>query len=107
MSARNGALAPYVERLRELPFARRVQIARSREPGAAEPRAQIETPTKRYSLRVEHQRSHLSQEVAARIIEKARRSKTPTLLLAPLVGKPLGQRLREAGVHYMDHQGNC
>ncbi len=70
----------------------------------------IQTKTGAERFFVYQYRSHLTNEMVNNIIVRAQRHSTrpfPMLLLAPSIGGPLGAKLREAGVHYLDRSGNC
>jgi hypothetical protein len=55
-------------------------------------------------LSVHQYRSHLTNDVADHLI--AQRS-TPMLVLAPSIGAPLGAKLANASINYLDRSGNC
>lgn len=102
-------LAPYLEHLRELPFVRAARVAR-REPRDGEGRWDAElvltTPVEAVTFWCEHKRSHLTKEIAERVAHQARGTEN-VLLLAPTVGRELGEFLRREGVNFVDLAGNC
>jgi hypothetical protein len=101
-------LLPYVARLKELPFIRGVRVA---EPKAAQgvgadPEVILQTLEGTVRLRAAVKRTHLDQ-AGARALAAALPHPERWLLLAPYVGRPLGEFLRGAGVNYLDRAGNC
>jgi len=61
-------------------------------------------------FRPELRTSHLSRASAAGLVARVAKAQgrgTTLLLLAPSIGRPLGEYLREHGVGYIDRAGNC
>jgi hypothetical protein len=107
LSTDNKLLAPYLDQLRLLPFVRRAGVTRS--PGASTASIHIEAPSSRQSFTVAYVSSHLQKSDVELWVGRAREypNDAPVLLLAPHVGGPLGSRLREAGIRYIDASGNA
>jgi hypothetical protein len=67
----------------------------------------LRTPRGPVRLRVEWKASHLSRTgVQARLSQLGSEARD-WILLAPHIGRPIGQLLREAGLNYVDASGNC
>ena len=62
-------------------------------------------PDEHASFHVHLHTSHLGWPQVEHLL--ARSSSEPTLVLAPVIGAPMGRRLREAGVCYLDLRGNA
>ncbi len=71
------------------------------------PRIRIHTKQGQIDLSIELFRSHLSQEMATQIIASNSASDLPRLILAPAIGAGLSEQFIEAGLCYLDAQGNC
>jgi hypothetical protein len=100
-----GAIDPiYLEHLQAVQGIRRVRTKADQEHDAL---ITIESKSGPHCLIVQQHRSHLTHEMADHLIAQARRQSSPTLLLAPSVGAPLGAKLASAGVNYLDRAGNC
>jgi hypothetical protein len=101
-------LRPYQEQMKDLPLG-----AFSFKPAPASLRDRyhgllaLKTDVGNYELLVVEFKTHLSHDVASRLVESVRAAKRPVLVLAPYVGRSMGQRLAAAGVSYLDRQGNC
>jgi len=68
----------------------------------------LQTKTGEQRLFALEYRSHLTHKTADHIITQARQqSPQPLLLLAPSIGVPLGAKLANAGINYLDRSGNC
>lgn len=97
-TASPDGLAPYVEHLRALPFVRGV---RTRAGGVV-----ITTPSGKFDLTADTRRSHLGRETGEALIAK-HRGGHGAIVLAPLIGADLGNRLAAAKVNFVDADGNC
>ena len=100
---------PYLERLRELSFVREATVeALQRSAGASKADAivRIRTPAGVVRLMAELKRTHLTRDLGHRLIHLAE-SEPNLLLLAPTVGRDLGDEFSRAGVNFMDLAGNC
>jgi hypothetical protein len=102
------ALAPYLYRLRELPFVRGATVNRVAASGDRDIDAvvAIRTLTGSKRLATMIKRSHLTREVGLAMV-RVGASRENLLLLAPAVGRDLGKELAAAGINYMDLAGNC
>lgn len=102
-------LTPYLEHLGELPFVRKVRLAPAPARGgyaAADAILVVTTPQGTRRCPVELRTSHLTREAADRVIHL--RAESPDLLLlAPHVGRELGDLLARARVNFVDLAGNC
>jgi hypothetical protein len=92
----------FLTHLRALPFVKRVRESRAE----GRPTLVIETADGKHTFRHELLRSHLSKVTAELWIGRAHDSSVPLLLMPPYVSEPMGARLREAGVSYVDASGN-
>lgn len=103
------ALDPYLERLRDLPFAREVTAAPPTGHGrnGFDAVIRIKTPTGLRRLRAQVKKTHLGYELAAHLASEAARTDEPMIVLAPYVAPPLGRYLEEHGLNYVDSVGNC
>lgn len=103
-----NSLAPYIARLKELPFVRDVFVD-AREiahDGRFDARVEIRTAEGQTSFLVEHKRTHLGLDAAERLLHL--RAAVPDLLLfCPLVGRGLAERFGAAGLGFVDLAGNC
>lgn len=95
------SLDRYLERLRELPFVRGVAVVEAPNGVALDVRA----TRGRHRVAVDLKRTHISQEMAARLVASAK--PPPRLVLAPHVGRPIADRFEQAGINFMDLAGNC
>lgn len=100
----SNELQPYLVQLRALPFVKRAKAVRNE----AEAVVAIEATAGSQSFTVAHVRSHLGKSDVELWTGRARkRGQThPVLLVAPYVSGPMGARLREAGIRYLDAVGN-
>jgi hypothetical protein len=100
-------LAAYIAQLGTLPFVREanVVLVSRADPGAA-PVVELSTPSGPRQLVVEEKRSHVTRDGIEHLI--ARRShQRDFILLAPHVGRDLGNALADANVQFIDLAGNC
>ncbi len=105
-------LAPHLDRLRELPFVRHLDVAW--EPALPPPRpdavVKLRTPRRTFTLALEVKRTYLDQALTNAIIAEHRAvfetHRLPLLLAARYVPPPTGERLAEAGVNFVDRPGN-
>ena len=102
-------LAPYLAQLNGLPFIHDVLVTAGEITHADhrfDAKVEVSTPQGRTLFLVEHKRSHLSQEVAERILSI--RAVVPNLLLfCPSVGRGLAERFGREGLNFVDLAGNC
>ena len=66
----------------------------------------IESKAGKQRLLVHQYRSHLTHKIADQLLARAE-PEQDLLLLAPHVGNRLAAKLEEAGVNYLDQNGNC
>jgi hypothetical protein len=106
--AEDGELGRYLERLREVPFVRR---ARVEKPNAQRPReviVKLDTPTEQgVPFVVELKRTHLTREVAERLLHLRKRAGAKLLLFAPVVGRDLAELFARERLDFVDLAGNC
>jgi hypothetical protein len=101
-------LASCLEHLRDLPFVRRAKILISKGNGqpSSDGQLSIATATGTTKLPCEIKRAHLRQESAQLLIHIGKN--TPGLtVLAPTVGRELGDAFEHAGLNFIDAAGNC
>jgi hypothetical protein len=101
------AFAPYLGRLRELPFVRDARVGR-KTPGPSEIDAvvSVRTPTGKLAMPAVLKRTHLTRDLGHRLALLGK-SVHHLLVLAPAVGRDLGDELTKANVNYVDLAGNC
>jgi len=100
---RSEFFEPYLERLRELPFVRKVSVTAS---AGADAELQLSlVDGSRETLLLEVRTSHLRRGQATHV--QTRMGDRPWLLAAPHVGAPLGAELEAQGIQFIDRQGNC
>ncbi|MPY86914.1 MAG: hypothetical protein GEU99_03235 [Luteitalea sp.] len=106
------ALAPYLDRLREVPFVRDVALATPPAQGTLGPNTvlKLKTPRRTFPLAVDLKRTFLDRALTNAIIAehgaRLRNRGLPLLLLARYIPRPTGERLAEAGVNFVDQPGN-
>lgn len=102
-------LAPYLERLGELPFvtnARAIALEQRTRDVEVDARIRLETPTGPVEIVAEHTRSTLTHALAQRLVLLGTRF-PHLLVLAPAVGPDLGELFAREGIDFMDLAGNC
>jgi hypothetical protein len=92
--------------LRALPFVRGARLTRIKEREEVDARLAVDTPTGVYALPCEIKRSHLSHETGQFLVHFAERH-PGLMVLAPAVGRELGDLFERAGVNFVDALGNC
>lgn len=100
-------LEPYLSQLQELPFVRGVSARHLASSGGADVLLVIETSDGVVELLAQVTRVHASYDAAERAAAAFSGASRPGLLLAPLIGAPLGAWLAERGIGYLDARGNC
>lgn len=95
-------IAPYLQRLAELPFVRGTPTATGGT-GNTPVEVRLNTPSGKVRLPVDLKRTPITRELAARLASRD----TGALVLAPTVGSQMGEVLRKAQVCFMDLAGNC
>jgi hypothetical protein len=107
----DAPLEPYLERLRALPFVREARgvTPKSASRGIAAPsdaNVLVRTPDGPTTLIAQLKRTHLSRELAERLVHL--RSMMPDLVLfAPFVGRDLAGRFAKERLNFVDLAGNC
>lgn len=106
MAARDE-LEPYLEHVRELPFIRQARVLDlGHERRGEDAHVVLDTPDEKVIITVEHKRSHLTNELAERLVHL--RSTTPGLMVfAPAIGRDIAQRFSRAKLNFVDLAGNC
>lgn len=102
----SSEVAVYADHLESLPF---VDSAKFSAKGAGKALSLVLVAhRKKHTFEVAALRTHLSMPEVERWISKARAQPVgrPLLLLVPYVSRPMGARLRDAGVPYVDQAGN-
>lgn len=103
--------APYLDALRALPFVRKatLTVAPQRRAGrAAGAILELVTPRGRQRWRVEETGSHLTHALVGDLVTRtAARELVSPMLFAPYVSPPMGARLAEHGIAFVDRAGNC
>jgi len=104
-------LAPFLDRLREVPFVRALELTtapgRGQAPG--EPVLRVRTARRTFPLALEIKRTFLDRTVTNAIIAEHaahRKHGRDLLLLARYIPRPTGERLADAGVNFVDYPGN-
>ena len=112
MSSRSAAeqraiVEACLEHLQRLPFVRGATIeALHRRAQGADVAIALETPTGRELLYGEVKRSQLSRESAELVVHRLRRV-PGALLLAPAIGREIGDLFERADLSFVDTVGNC
>jgi hypothetical protein len=102
------ALAPYLARLRELPFVRSLDASRSAvTDGIEAQRLRVVTQSAEFTLLVAHTRMNLGHPTVDRYLRQFEAHRGDWILFAPEISAPTGQRLAANSVNYVDLQGNC
>ncbi len=111
MQAGPSELQPYLARLRALPFVRDVRVMRSEVDQVFDYELELRTESGKQRLLAEVKKSHWSPAMAEQLLSlraSARaRDRARLLLLAPSVGRELGDLLERERVAFMDLAGNC
>ena len=104
-----GDLDPYLGILKHVRGVRRVNVEREgRAPLPVDARLTIQTDTgKTVTLLAEEFRSHLSHDIVDHVVARAGDLRGPLLILAPHIGSGIAGKLADAGLNYLDRQGNC
>lgn len=102
-------LVPYLNQLEELPFVRSIAVQRvsARSEENYDAKLRITTAAGSHSFLVAEFKTHLSTPVARQLVGGIRSSKLPQVVFAPHIGRALGAELADAGINYLDRQGNC
>jgi len=99
-------LEPYEAHLMELAFVEDVRIEVHPDPDV-DLAVVLETPAGPVGLRGEWSASHLSKTGVRALLSQLGSDASGWILLAPHIGRPVGESLREAGLNYVDASGNC
>ncbi len=105
MDSRSIQIRPYLAQLRLLPFVRKARLAARTRADVGE-MIGLTTPSGEVELPVELKLSHLSREVAERLVHVGQRH-PGLLVLAPLVGAELGELFVREKINFVDLAGNC
>jgi hypothetical protein len=101
-------LCQYLAQLQAIPFVRNARIDRSGAARQSELILTIDTPTKRgQRFMVELKRTHLTREVADRLLHLRNEGGDERILLVPVVGRDLAERFAHEHVNFVDLAGNC
>jgi hypothetical protein len=99
---------PYLEHLRAVPFvteARLLELASARHGQVVDAQLLVKTPAGQTTLGAELKRTHLTHELAERLLHV--RGLAPNLIvLAPFVGRDLAERFGRAHLNFVDLAGN-
>ncbi len=109
---RKGRSIPeqYLSRLSEIDFIEDVRLdekPRSRTGPPADGRLRIRTRSGERTFYLLVKRTHLSYALADQAVDALGDDKARWILMAPSIGRPLGQYLAERGINYIDLAGNC
>ena len=107
---REPELKPYLERLRELPFVKRVHLRLRHDSAAHSEDAllTLRTPSGRHELSVEVKTTPLSRSAAQSLVARATRyGVRPRIAFSPYISPPVGQLLASHGIDFVDQAGNC
>jgi len=97
--------------LRRLPFVRRASLIEPTQvqrklPLPIDAVLSITTPSGTLKLLCQIKRTHLRSEGAQLLLHTAAKARA-LIILAPFVGRELGQQLEEARINFIDAAGNC
>lgn len=103
------ALEPYLSHLRALPFVKKLRVLAPHTAATYyDATLEVFTPAgKKRKVSIEWQKSHLNRDIVEHLAARLSRLKEDVLLLAPVVGPTVGERLTRAGIAYLDLAGNC
>src|SRR5690606_27086472 len=102
------AIEPYLSHLRALPFVKKLRVLAPHTTATYyDATLEVVTPAGKRKVSIEWRKSHLNRDIVAHLTARLSRVKEYVLLLAPLVGPTVGERLARAGVGYLDLAGNC
>lgn len=99
----------YLDRLRELPFVKAVEVHRSGRPGLHhDVRITLRTPTGRHEMALEIGSSPATRSAAQSFVARALRDTArPWLVFSPHVSRPVGDILASNDIGFVDQAGNC
>ena len=101
-------LEHYLAHLREIPFVRKARVERSSQQRQDELAVVIDTPTERgLRFAVELKRTHVTREIADRLLHLHEKASGEVLLFAPLIGRDLAAVFARKHVNFVDLAGNC
>jgi len=107
----SSSLDPYLERLRALPFVKRVDVRLPDQSGSEtheDARLALRTPKGRHDLFVEVKNVPLSRSAAQSLVARASRPPVrPWVAFSPYVSQPVGQLLASHHIGFVDQAGNC
>lgn len=106
MNPNEELLEPYETHLMALAFVEGVTIEAHPSP-QVDLAIVLETPRGPVRLRGEWRASHLSKTGVRALLSQFGPDASGWILLAPHIGRPMGESLREAGLNYVDGSGNC
>jgi hypothetical protein len=110
--SRDRALAPFIDRLRQLRFVRGIRVAWAPELKGcdAEGLVTLRTPRRSFKLGLEIKRAFLDRTTTGALIADhlclRRQHGVPLLVAARYIPRPTGERLAAAGVNFVDTVGN-
>lgn len=99
-------LEPYRSHLMELAFVTDARFEIPHRPHAGLT-VVLSTPRGQVRLRGEWKSSHLTRTGIQALLSQLGPDARDWILLAPHIGRPIGESLREAGLNYVDAGGNC
>jgi hypothetical protein len=99
---------PYVEHLERLPFVREVELldGERRQGREVDGYVRLTTPTRKFTLPFELKRTHLTRELAARMVQLAK-ERRGLLVMAPAIGRDLADLFARDQINFVDLAGNC
>jgi len=99
----------YLDRLRELPFVKAVELHRPGHPDRQHnARVTLRTPKGRHEMALEIRNSPATRSAAQSFLARAlRNAARPWLVLSPYVSRPVGQLLASKDISFVDQAGNC
>jgi hypothetical protein len=104
----SAALGAPIEHLRELPFAREVELAGPALQGDDEAALKLRTARRTFTFALLVKQTFLDRALTNAVIAEhaAHKTKRPILLVARYIPRPTGERLADAGVNFVDRLGN-
>ena len=104
-------LEPYLDLIRALPFIQDVEVLHTEvgdERWKFDALICLHTPRQQHEFLVEVVRTNLTRPLVNGLLARtADLADRPWILLAPYVGRPIGEYLAERRVNYVDAVGNC
>ena len=97
----------YLAVLRQIPFVQRATVIDLPDEHDADALLLLQTPKGPATLLIEEKTSHLAWAQMPALETSAQRARLPLIIFAPYVGDPIGRRLEDLKINYVDRTGRC